>query len=72
MKKHTHINGKGEFQSDKYPELGPDKIVLSFKDPLAQCALYMLALDYMSGHVDEQLGRDISQRLRSLLQEKTR
>jgi len=56
-----HINDKGEFQSDKYPEIGPDKIVLSFKDPLARTALYQLAVSYE--RTDPELADDIWERL---------
>ncbi len=62
-----HINDKGQFQSDKYPELAPDKIVLSFKDPRARPALTVLALGY--GHKDTELSDDIRERLRTIRKE---
>jgi hypothetical protein len=38
-----HLNSLGQFQSDQYPNLAPDEIVLSFKDPAAMEALYTFA-----------------------------
>ena len=58
-----HIDSKGRFQSDKYPDLAPDKIVLSFKDPRAQHALITLAAAYLDA--DPGLSEDICSRLRS-------
>lgn len=57
-----HIDAAGRFQSDKYPELAPDKIVLSFKDPAAKMALW----DFARWTSDKELGDDIRRRLRSL------
>ncbi len=57
-----HINDQGQFQSDKYPDLPPDKIVLSFKDPAARTALTAYALCA----TDRELAKDIDTRLRSL------
>ncbi len=34
-----HTDSDGRFQSDNYPDLPPDKIVLSFNDPEARRAL---------------------------------
>ena len=59
-----HIDGAGRFQSDKYPDLAPDKIVLSFKDPLAHAALAVLAIHYK--RADPDLAEDITKRLRTL------
>ena len=57
-----HINKEGQFQSDKYPDLKPDKIVLSFHDKVAREALrvYCLLTE------DTELKYDIRQRLLSL------
>lgn len=55
-----HIDTEGRFQSDKYPELGPDKIVVSFRHPEARRALYALADGYRAkdpGFADDILGR---------------
>jgi hypothetical protein len=54
-----HITSEGTFQSDKYPDLAPDKIVLSFKDKEAQEALKVFA------HTtnDRELAEDILERL---------
>lgn len=59
-----HIDSEGRFQSDKYPELGPDKIVVSFRHPEARTALYVLAVGYES--TDAELSADILARLASI------
>ena len=61
----NHINTAGQFQSDLHPNLAPDKIVLSFKDPVAIRALATLATDYQD--VDADLSRDINLRLASII-----
>jgi len=38
-----HINEKGEFQSDKYKDLPPDRFLLSFNDPVAREAIRLYA-----------------------------
>lgn len=50
-----HINDKGEFQSDKYPDIGPNKIVFSFRDPDARPLLF----DYAKSIADRELGDDM-------------
>ena len=60
-----HINEAGQFQSDKHPDLAPDKIVLSFKDPVARAALHI----YVQGCQDTQLAQDIHDRLESIVKE---
>lgn len=59
-----HINAAGEFQSDKYQDLKPDKIVVSFKHPEAWPALEALADGYE--YKDPDLAADIRQRLRAI------
>ncbi len=59
-----HIDGEGRFQSDRHPDLAPDKIVLSFKDRLACAALATLATNYKN--VDPGLAQDIWERLRTI------
>ncbi len=59
-----HIDSEGRFQSDRHPDLAPDKIVLSFKDPVARRALWALALDYQA--TDPDLAEDIQERLQSI------
>ena len=54
-----HINAIGQFQSDKFPEIGVDNIVLSFKDVHARSALAL----YAQRTDDRELGADIKQRL---------
>ena len=56
-----HINENGEFQSDKHPELPPDKVIVSFKDTNAWPALRELARHYED--VDPEFAADIRQRL---------
>lgn len=60
----NHIDSQGHFQSDLHPNLKPDRIVLSFKDPLARRALRALAVDYREA--DSDLARDIQKRLMSI------
>ncbi len=54
-----HIDKKGRFQSDKFPDLAPDKIVLSFKDPAARRALRV----YSIHAEDRELATDIRIRI---------
>jgi hypothetical protein len=54
-----HIDKEGRFQSDKFPGLAPDKIVLSFKDPAARRALNVYSI-YAK---DLELARDIRTRI---------
>lgn len=57
-----HIDREGRFQSDKFPNLLPDKIVLSFKDPAARRALRV----YSIHAEDRELANDIWKRLQSI------
>ncbi len=59
-----HIDARGRFQSDKYPDLPPDKIVLSFTDPRAYASLLLLAISYDG--VDQALSDDVRARLLSI------
>lgn len=59
-----HIDDQGRFQSDKYPDLAPDKIVVSFTDPRANWALVVLAADYQE--TDPELSADILTRVRAI------
>lgn len=61
----NHINAAGQFQSDKYPDLAPDKLVLSFKDPAARDALAVYAL--ATG--DSELSADIFLRIQTIKHE---
>ena len=49
------IDGRKVFKSDKYPDLPPGKIILSFNDPLARIALRVYG-EYCQ---DKSLGADI-------------
>lgn len=64
-----HINEKKQFQSDKYPELKPDKIVLSFKDRHARYALLVYAHQVKGAGGDVELAEDILTRLESIKKE---
>lgn len=57
-----HIDSEGRFQSDKYPDLAPDKIVLSFKDEAARHCLRA----YAEITDDKELGEDLAARLNSI------
>ena len=56
-----HIDEQGRFQSDRHPDLAPDKIVLIFKELRARRALELLASHYTLA--DPELSLDIFQRL---------
>jgi len=57
-----HINSKGQFQSDKYSWLPPDKIILSFRDEYAQKALAV----YAELTDEKELSEDIKERLKTI------
>jgi len=62
-----HIAADGRFKSDKYKDLAPDKIVLSFHDPHAQKALLEYANDvFLVDDGDEELAEDILTRLETI------
>lgn len=63
-----HIDSQGFFRDDKYPDLGPDKIVLSFKDPQARTALVALAIAYNNSEFE--FASDIRERLTSIVRGK--
>ncbi len=63
-----HINRRVQFQSDKFPDLAPDKIVLSFQDPAARRALRVYAIHAE----DRELASDIWKRLQSIENDKAR
>lgn len=59
-----HINAAGEFQSDKHPELPPDRIRLNLKNARSERALRVLAEDYRDA--DSELANDLIYRLNAL------
>ena len=59
-----HINEKGEFQSDKHPDLPPDRIRVNLANPRSERAMRVLAQDY-SGK-DPELANDLLDRLDAL------
>lgn len=67
-----HIDEKGRFQSDKYPELGPDKVVISLKDRRTWEGLRMIATAYCATRnrdrraEEREFGKDLLARLDSL------
>lgn len=63
-----HIDDEGRFQSDRHPDIGPDKIVLSFKDPEALRALEVFAAICK----DTELAEDVGERIRSIRRELTK
>lgn len=60
----NHIGKQGRFQSDKHPDLPPDRIRLSFKQRRSHPALAALAESYE--YVDPELAADIRTRLRTV------
>ena len=59
-----HINAEGQFQSDKYADLGPDKVVMSFKDPSARYALlHYCNHERMRDDMDTEFVEDLETRL---------
>ena len=59
-----HINGAGEFQSDKY-DLQPDRITINFRNPASHSALAALAENYK--WIDPGLSEDIRARLSTVV-----
>lgn len=51
----THINSKGQFQSDKNPGLKPNHIILDFEDPAARDGLWLFSIKTP----DKKLGEDV-------------
>jgi hypothetical protein len=60
------FNALDQFQSDQYPNLAPDEIVLSFRDPAAMAALHAFA-DLTD---DDDLAVAIVKRLDAIADEK--
>ena len=60
-----HIDSEGRFQSDKHPELPPDRIILSFADPEARDALKWFGMTTK----DRELGDDVLERVETITQE---
>lgn len=63
-----HIDAEGRFQSDKYPELAPDKVVISLKDSRTWAGLRVIAVAYCtnSGADAREFGSDLFQRVKDL------
>lgn len=56
-----HFDAEGRFQSDKHPDLPPDRIRLNLANPRSEKALRQLARDYADK--DPELARDLDARL---------
>jgi hypothetical protein len=61
-----HIDDKGRFQSDKYPDLPPDKVILSFSDPAAIYALKNYAWHVHSYGGDTEFADDLIARIKTV------
>jgi hypothetical protein len=59
-----HIDDQGRFQSDRHPDLPPDRIRLNLANPRSVGALRQLAKDY-AAH-DPELASDLNARLTAL------
>ena len=57
-----HINDKGQFQSDKYPDLRPDFMQFSFRDENARAIMKW----YAALTDDKELAEDIITRIRTI------
>ena len=57
-----HINKKGQFQSDKYPWLPPNKIILSFNDEIAREVLWLYAEKIKDGELADDIREVIRNR----------
>lgn len=62
-----HIDDQGRFQSDKYPELPPDKVVISLTDKRAWYSLLLLADAYRDD--DPEFAEDLKARVQQLSRE---
>ena len=56
-----HINDAGEFQSDKYPLLKPDKVVINLCHPEARAGLLAIAKAYEKR--DAEFAGDLRERV---------
>lgn len=61
-----HIDSKGRFQSDKYPQTPPDKVVLSLTDPKVQPLLLLVATAYETH--DAEFAEDLRKRVLELME----
>lgn len=59
-----HIDEQGRFQSDKHPDLPPDRVRVSLENPRSVRALRQLARDYWSH--DREFSEDLDRRLTEL------
>ena len=58
-----HIDKEGRFRSDKFPDLDPDYVALSFKDAAARQALAV----FCQHTKDQELADDILKRIETIL-----
>ena len=59
-----HINDKGQFVSDKYPDLRPDFMQFSFRDENARAIMKWYAA--LIKDKDKELAEDILTRIRTI------
>ena len=59
-----HVDDQGRFQSDKHPELAPDKVVIDLTDPKAWDGLMLIAAMYWDH--DREFAEDLENRVRQL------
>lgn len=59
-----HINDKGQFQSDKYPDLRPDFMMFSFRDENARAIMKWYAA--LIKDKDRELAEDMLTRIRTI------
>ena len=65
-----HIDSEGRFQSDRYPGLPPDHLVLSFHEKEARHAIYVYCT--LAGTKRPELVEDITKRIEAILREEGR
>ena len=63
-----HIDDEGRFQSDKYPELGPDKVVISLRDPKVYWVAATIAEAYRKA--DPEFAQDVETRMHAIQKER--
>lgn len=61
-----HIDDQGRFQSDKFPDLPPDKVIINLTDPKTRTGLLMLAEAFKKDEATKEFGEDLEQRVRQL------
>ena len=52
-----HLDANGDFQSDKHPELKPNRVLVNLENPLSARGMLRLAQDYHD--TDEEFAEDV-------------